>query len=676
MQGRIYSPMPLVAFGLLMASVSTDVTAKVSARPLPSHYYFHRQQVPLKLDGNRISISFREPRQSAAAASLQFESAGVVAEESLGRTDVTLVRMQEAERSSEEVDQRINMTLTNSEVQFASPVYFTSNGEWVTPTSRIIVRFRDEVVDVPAALSELVPGCRLEESRFAGMEGVYLLQSSARNGFDVLAEANRLAEDSRVKWAEPDFTFSAKGALLPDDAQFSDLWGLRNTGQFEGTPGEDMRCEQAWDISTGDPSVKILLLETGVDLTHPDLNVLPGASFTGSGTDGGATHQCDNHGTMMAGCITAKINNSIGVVGVAPGCFVLPAKIGLSLGPPCNNSWTGSLTWTANALNWGLAQGARVSDNPNVYGFPSSVIEEAYATTYAGGMVHFAPAGDGATGVVQYPALHANVNAVSALAPTGTFAQFSSYGAGLDLSAPGSDVVSTDRVGAAGYDAGDYDTTFGTSIACSYAAGVAALIISQNPLATASQVEGRLYSSARDPGTPGYDVFYGYGCVNAHAAIETAIPLDADGDGVIDVSDNCPAVANSDQADLDGDAVGDACDACTDSDNDGFGNPGFAASTCTVDNCPSTVNPDQLDNNSDGIGDACCCVAERGNVNDVGIVDLSDLSALVSYLTGGGFILPCPNEANVNAGGIVDLGDLSALVSYLTGGGYVLPNCA
>ena len=202
------------------------------------------------------------------------------------------------------------------------------------------------------------------------------------------------------------------------------------------------------------------------------------------------------------------------------------------------------------------------------------------------------------------------------------------------------------------------------------------MIISQNPLATASQVEGRLYSSARDLGTPGYDVFYGYGCVNAHAAIETAIPLDADGDGVIDVSDNCPAVANSDQADLDGDADGDACDACTDSDNDGFGNPGFAANSCSVDNCPITVNPDQLDNNSDGIGDACCCVGERANVNDVGIVDLSDLSALVSYLTGGGFVLPCPNEANVNAGGIVDLGDLSALVSYLTGGGYVLPNCA
>ena len=70
-----------------------------------------------------------------------------------------------------------------------------------------------------------------------------------------------------------------------------------------------------------------------------------------------------------------------------------------------------------------------------------------------------------------------------------------------------------------------------------------------------------------------------------------------------------------------------------------------------------------------------CCTGSTGNVNASGIVDLSDLSALVSYLTGGGYVPPCMDEANVNNSGIVDLSDLSALVSYLTGGGYVLPSC-
>jgi len=70
-----------------------------------------------------------------------------------------------------------------------------------------------------------------------------------------------------------------------------------------------------------------------------------------------------------------------------------------------------------------------------------------------------------------------------------------------------------------------------------------------------------------------------------------------------------------------------------------------------------------------------CCQGVTGNVNRIAIVDLSDLSALVSYLTSGGFVLLCVPEANINNVGIVDLSDLSALVSYLTGGGYTLPNC-
>ena len=77
----------------------------------------------------------------------------------------------------------------------------------------------------------------------------------------------------------------------------------------------------------------------------------------------------------------------------------------------------------------------------------------------------------------------------------------------------------------------------------------------------------------------------------------------------------------------------------------------------------------------DCIPQLSCCSGPAGNVNMIGTIDLADLSSLVSYLTGGGYALPCTDAANVNGFGIVDLSDLSALVSYLTGGGYVLPNC-
>ncbi|MDH4157517.1 MAG: PQQ-binding-like beta-propeller repeat protein [candidate division Zixibacteria bacterium] len=152
------------------------------------------------------------------------------------------------------------------------------------------------------------------------------------------------------------------------------------------------------------------------------------------------------------------------------------------------------------------------------------------------------------------------------------------------------------------------------------------------------------------------------------------LPLeDTDGDDVLDLYDNCLEEVNPEQEDFDDDGQGDACDDCTDTDDDGFGNPGFSTNSCIDDNCPDAPNPGQEDTNGDDIGDACCCLGLSGNAN--GDIDdktnISDVSYLLAYLFGIPTGPPpgCPAEGNANGDPDikVNISDVSYLLAYLFG---------
>lgn len=166
---------------------------------------------------------------------------------------------------------------------------------------------------------------------------------------------------------------------------------------------------------------------------------------------------------------------------------------------------------------------------------------------------------------------------------------------------------------------------------------------------------------------------------------DTANPdqTDNDSDSLGDACDNCPWIYNPLQEDADNDTIGDACDTCTDTDGDGYGNPGFPNNTCPLDNCPYAYNPGQEDSDGDGIGDACdsgCCVDPiRGNIDgDAGEeVNVADLTHLADYLFRSGPPPPCPEEGNVD-GDVeesINIADLTYLVDYLFRGGSAPAPC-
>lgn len=418
----------------------------------------------------------------------------------------------------------VDRAAEDDSVDFASPVFVDLLGGdmFITPT--ILVQF-DRAAD-REAIEESVRALGIAgevEHQWAGMRNACRIRTTLRSGVEVLDAANALAARPAVLWAEPDMVFTGRGALVPNDPAYNQCWGLHNTGQFGGTPDQDMDCQEAFDITTGSASIRILIIDTGVEQTHPDINQIPGFDATGENGGGNPVNQWDNHGTPVAGCCSARINNNLGGVGGSPGCPSASARTFITINSAGN--WNSNASWTVNSLAWGESIGVRVTNNSNHYGFTSNAIAQKYQDMRNAGVIHFASAGnDGLANGIVYPANLPTVMAVAALTPQGFTASFSNSGPQMFIAAPGVNVYSPDRTGSAGFDSGDYILFGGTSAASPCAAGVAALVLSYNPFQSAAQVENILAMSAVDRGPVGWDQSYGWGFINALAAIQASPP--------------------------------------------------------------------------------------------------------------------------------------------------------
>ncbi len=522
-------------------------------------YYYKGEKVYYPVSYDRLII---EPIPGRSFAELKKSIAKLIAiaEDSLqaiSYSNQVLVKFGKNVRKAEAVA-AITKLKSSPDLLYVRPVFKNESGQYVSYGRAFIVKLKKSVSF--SRVQELMDrtGCTLVK-KYPFQEDIYILAAGKQGGYDGLAMANLFYESQLFEYAEPNkSTYDVKATAPPNDPLYDLQWAHNNTGsaaQYNGTPGVDMKILQAWDITMGNPNIKIGVIDEGVDLTHPDLqaNLLQGFNgftMTSNPGDGGYTYTTDAHGTGCAGIVAAIANNGIGVAGVAPNCKIIPAVLFGANIPFTDVS-------AAACFDYVRLQGADVISNSYVTGL-SSVIDDAIdraVTLGRGGkgcIVFFASAN--ANSSVSAIASNPQVIAVGGISMCGERKSPTScdgdlwganYGKGLDVVAPCVGITTTDIHGADGYNtnsgtAGDYVNGFnGTSAACPAAAGVMALILSVDSSLTVSQATRILelsctklplynYAPAPDPNQPNgnWNNETGHGLVNAYAALQLALNPD------------------------------------------------------------------------------------------------------------------------------------------------------
>ena len=346
-----------------------------------------------------------------------------------------------------------------------------------------------------------------------------------------------------VSFVEPDFVVAP--SRLPNDPAFDRLWGLAPVREADAASSSGIGAPAAWDVTTGSRDVVVAVIDTGVDIRHPDLaaNIWrnPG-EIPGDGVDNDANGFVDDvhgwnfvhdtanprddngHGTHVAGTIGAVGDNGIGGTGVAWQVSIMPLKF-------LDRRGSGATSGAVAAINYATRMrrdfGINVVATNNSWGGsgPSASLRVAIAAGGAAGILFVAAAGnDGEDNdrMPTYPASDRDdsVIAVAAIDRIDRPATFSNTGAtSVDLAAPGVRIRSTAPDGRSA-------TFSGTSMAVPHVTGTIALVAAANPTATAAQRRAAILATARPVAALAGVVRTG-GVVDAGAAVHAILDLDA-----------------------------------------------------------------------------------------------------------------------------------------------------
>lgn len=268
-----------------------------------------------------------------------------------------------------------------------------------------------------------------------------------------------------------------------------------------------IKMENAWQFTTGAPGSIIGVVDTGVDLEHPEFQgqLVPGHNVIAD-TD---TPQDDNgHGTHVSGVVAARTNNIEGVAGMNWTSKIMPVKA-------MDADGSGSVFDIADGIRWAVDHGAKVINLSLGQYEDSNYLHDAIKYATSKDVLVVAAMGNDNTDQASYPAAYSEVLAVCAVDENGQRAEFSNYGNHAGVSAPGVSIAST-------FPDHRYAALSGTSMASPHVAGLAGLIRAINPNLSASQVKDVIMKTATDIGPDGKDPYYGSGLINVSNAVQRA----------------------------------------------------------------------------------------------------------------------------------------------------------
>jgi len=372
-------------------------------------------------------------------------------------------------------------------LSFSSPLSAADDGQGNLPSERLIVKFKPGTSSSDIAEVHKRVGANVEAT--ISQIGVQVVTIPGGQRASKIASYSMQRE---VSYVEVDSV--AQAADVPNDTYFNLQWGLTK-----------VKAPQAWDITKGSGGVVIAILDSGIDVNHPDLagKIVSSVNFTDSTTP---YANGQSHGTHVAGIAAAITNNGIGVAGLGRNCSLMNVKV-------LGDNGYGYYSWIAQGIIWAADHGAEVINLSLGGSSASSTLENAVNYAWGKGVLVVAAAGNNGSTSAFYPAYYTNCIAVGATDSNDALATWSNHGSWVDVAAPGVSIYSC-------MPDNQYDYKSGTSMASPYVAGLGGLVFS---VANDANGDGKLNDEVRsaiEASCDNVSVDVAYGRINAYRAVQ------------------------------------------------------------------------------------------------------------------------------------------------------------